>query len=358
MVDSGRLAAVGAACERRLSIGKLPVNLLERVVSRYRGRIRSEVVLHPAVGEDSCAVDPSDMLVVMSTDPITGADEGIGRLSVHISCNDVAANGAEPLGVLVTMLFPPGSSEGELERVMGGIESAAREVGIEILGGHTEVTEAVTQVLLSTTAIGLAPRDRLVTKSGASAGDVLVMTKAAGLEATAILATDFEDVLVPEIGAVVVDRAKSFTDEISVVREGLIAAANGATAMHDATEGGILGAVYEMAEAAGKCGGQPLGFALEMESVPVRPETASICRLAGVDPLRVVSSGSMLISCRPVAASGIVEALRLASIEARIIGEFTRDARVLVAGDVTTAVEPPGPDHLWAARRNLRSRRG
>ncbi|MGE5484755.1 MAG: AIR synthase family protein [Ignavibacteriales bacterium] len=337
----------------RLEIGKLPVDLLERLVSRYRGRIRNEVVLHAAVGEDSCAIDPSEMLVVMSTDPITGAGEEIGWVSVHISCNDVAANGAEPLGVLVTLLLPPGSPESELQRVMGGVGSAAREIGVEILGGHTEVTAAVRQALLSTTAIGVAPRGGLVTKAGASSGDALVMTKAAGLEATAILAADFGDVLARELGAGTVERARSFGGEISVVREGLVAAGNGATAMHDATEGGVLGAVYEMAEAAAKAAGHQIGFTVNLDCVPVRQETESICRIAGVDPLRVVSSGAMLIACRPGDAQGMIRALDDASIEARVIGEFTDERRMLIAGGRAAPAAPPGPDHIWVARENL-----
>ncbi|MCR4398574.1 MAG: AIR synthase family protein [Firmicutes bacterium] len=338
-------------------IGKLPVDMLARLVLSKKGRVRKEVVLHSSIGEDSCALDASGMLVVMSTDPITGADEEIGWLSVHISCNDLAANGAEPVGVLSTILLPEGSRGRDLERLMNGIEAAADEIGVELLGGHTEVTAAVRQVLVSTTAVGLVARERLITKAGASPGDAMIMTKAAGLEGTAILAADFADVLEPIVGKAVVEEARGFLKSISVVREGLVAAEAGATAMHDVTEGGIVGAAYEMAEA-GSAGGRRLGFTIRLPEVPVRRETAAICGVAGVDPLRIVSSGAMLIATPKANALEVVDVLRTAGVEAGVIGEFTCGPRVLVAGGTEFPVGPPESDHIWAARERLLSMRG
>ncbi|NPV71508.1 MAG: AIR synthase [Firmicutes bacterium] len=335
-----------------LKTGKLPVEVLARSVLSRRGKARSEVVLHASVGEDSCAIDPSRDLVVMSTDPITGAEGEIGWLSVHIACNDVAANGAEPVGVLVTLLSPQGSRVSDVERVMAGVDAAARELGIEVLGGHTEVTAAVVQPVISTTAVGLAPADGLVTKSGAAPGDAIIMTKGAGLEGTAILATDFGDVLAASLGEELVERAREFIREISVVREGLIAARCGATAMHDVTEGGVLGALWEMAGAPAASGAS-MGFTIRLNDVPVREETAAICRVAGVDPLRLVSSGAMLIAARPGASRDILGSLRGASIEAATIGEFTTGGRVLVAGGREISAGAPESDHIWAARSRL-----
>jgi len=310
-------------------------------------------LLRASLGEDSCGFDPRGGLVVMSTDPITGAEEGIGRLAVHVACNDLAANGARPLGVLVTLLLPPSSDETRVSSVMAEIDQAARELGIEVLGGHTEVTPVVTQVVVSTTSVGLVSRDRLVTSSGARPGDVIVLTKGAGLEGTAILAADFEDVLIPIVGRDCVERARSFAAEISVVREGLLAAGLGVTAMHDVTEGGVLGALFEMASASS------VGFVLQLRDIPVRNETVEICRVAKVDPLKLVSSGSMLISCPASRLSHLLRELGSAGILARAVGRFTRGSMIAIDREsgAEIPVGPPEADEIWTARRNLESMR-
>jgi hydrogenase maturation factor len=321
--------------------GKLSPGDLERIVFPYLGVRRPDVLVRAAVGEDSAIIDFGEWVCVISTDPITGATKNAGWLVVHVSCNDVAANGAEPVGVLVTVLLPEKAGEEDLRNLMEEVHRAAGELGIEVLGGHTEVTPGLASTIVSATAVGKAPKDRYVVSSGARAGDALVLTKSAALEGTAILATDFEDRLRGVLGADLLARAQAFRREISVVAEGLAAAAMGATAMHDATEGGVLGAVHEMVTSAG------MGVELWVDAVPIRGETRAVCGFFHADPLKLVSSGSMLIACPD--GDGMVKGLSAHGIQSAVIGRVTPPelGRWVISGGERRELEPSYRDELW-----------
>lgn len=322
-----------------METGKLSPTDLERIVFPYLGVRRPDVLLRAAVGEDSAIIDFGDWVCVLSTDPITGAAKNAGWLSVHVSCNDVAANGAEPVGVLVTLLLSEKAEEGELRSLMEEVHLAASELKIEVLGGHTEVTPGLVSTIISTTAIGKAPRSRYVTSSGARPGDALLLTKSAGLEGTAILATDFESVLRDQVSAESLARAQAFRQEISVVPEGIAAAEGGATAMHDATEGGVLGAIHEMITAAG------VGVEVWADAIPVREETRIICGLFQADPLKLISSGALLISCPD--GEQMVSRLSRLGVPAGVIGRVTEGGRWVVSGGRRHQLQPSYRDELW-----------
>ncbi|MCL6450748.1 MAG: AIR synthase family protein [Acetobacteraceae bacterium] len=324
--------------------GKLPLEALQARVLRYLGRPRPEVLVHAAPGQDAAAVAVGDWALVVSSDPITGAARDLGWFAVHVACNDVAAAGAEPLGVLLTLLLPEGSSLSQVEEIMTQADRAARELGVEVLGGHTEFTLGLDRPLVSTTALGLVPRGRLLGSGGARPGHELILTKAAGLEGTAILAAERGEELVRALGPEPVERALAFAREISVVREALAAARSGASAMHDATEGGVLGAAFELAEASG------VGLELRRELVPVRSETEAICRCLGLDPLRLIASGSLLVAAPP--GSGVVEALSREGVAAAVVGRLTESGagRWLVEGGERRPLLAPEGDELWRAK--------
>jgi thiamin-phosphate kinase len=319
--------------------GKLSPEALQRLVLDRLGTRRSDVLVHAAFGEDSAVVDFGAECCVLSTDPITAAGERAGWLGVHVACNDVAAMGATPLGVLATILAPVSADEALISRLMSDMDRAARELGIEILGGHTEVTPGVSSLVLSMTAIGRAPRERIVRSSGAQPGNELVLTKWAGLEGTAVLAGDLAESLRPLVPAQTLAAAQRCIDLISVVPDGLAAADLGATAMHDPTEGGLLGALWEMAEAS-RC-----GFELDAESVPIRPESRAVCEAFGVDPLRLISSGALLVACPDGRA--MVRGLVARSIPATVIGRITNTDRVVIEHDKRVPAEPVWRDELW-----------
>ena len=322
-----------------LKTGKLDPATLRRLVLDQLGTRRDDVVVHAQFGEDAAAVAFGDEVCVLSSDPITGAGANAGWYAVHVACNDIAAMGARPVGVLATLLFPEGASEDDVARIVRDIHRAAVELEIEVLGGHTEVAPGLTAPIVSMTSVGRARRDRLVTSGGARPGDTLILSKWAALEGTAILATDLAPQLEGKVAPELIARAQGLTARLSVVRDGARAAELGATALHDPTEGGVLGALWEMAEAA------DVGFEVDASAVPLLEETRQICGVFGADPLRLISSGAMLIACPDLARmlAGLAE-LR---IPATPIGRVTRRERVVV---VSGRREPAGPvvrDELW-----------
>ncbi|EMT38869.1 Hydrogenase maturation factor [Thermoanaerobacter thermohydrosulfuricus WC1] len=326
-----------------MEVGKVPVEILKRSVFPYLGVKRKEVLVHSQLGEDSSIIDFGEYVAVLSTDPITAAEKLSGFLSVIISCNDLASCGAKPIGILSTILLPEGTEEATLHGIMKEIDRAAKKLSIEVLGGHTEITSTVNKPIISTTAIGIAKKGEYITTKGAKIGDDVIVTKALGLEGTAILATDYEDLLLKGYNKDFVLKAQNFINEISVIEEGLIAAQNGANAMHDITEGGILGAAYEIAEASG------LGIEIYEEKLPIRPETKEICRFFDINPLKLISSGSMIIT----ASNGdkIVKSLSEKGIQATIIGKIIKEGKYLITSKGKEEITPPERDEIYLVNR-------
>lgn len=314
--------------------GKLDNDKLEKLVlSRIRSVRRPEVAARSGVGEDCAAVEFGGRLGVFSTDPITAAAENIGLLTVHVSCNDAAAAGAEPIGMLVTLLLPVTASEEDAAHVCDQLAEAAKQAGVEIIGGHTEVTEAVNRIVTSAAVVARAGEYGLISPSGMREGCDIVMTKWAGVEGTAVLASDYEPAFLSESE---LSEAKGFMEHISVVREGLYAARHGALAMHDITEGGVLGAVWEMSRASG------VGALIDRDAVPVRPITAKLCEGFNIDPLKLLSSGSMLIACRDGAA--MAAGLNEINIPAAVIGRAFGSEVCFSDG---APIDPPQADALY-----------
>ncbi|MEA4969846.1 MAG: AIR synthase family protein [Candidatus Pelethousia sp.] len=318
-----------------MRLGKLTNEQLDSLIlSKFR-HIRPEVVCSPQIGVDCAAVDMGGRLAILSTDPITSADKNLGRLPVHVSCNDAAAAGAEPLGLLVTLLIPPSATEEQVGRVADELAEAAMLANVDIIGGHTEVTDSVSRMVTCATVIARAGENGPILPSGMQSGQDVVMTKFAALEGTAVIAEDFTTRLTGLTEAEL-STARGFLSEVSVVAEGLYAAAHGATAMHDVTEGGVFGAAWEMAQASG------CGMELFEAAIPVHPVTAKICDLLGLNPYRLLSSGSMLIACPDGAA--MCRGLGGIGIQAACIGRAGGEGVRLPSG---TIVEPPEADELY-----------
>lgn len=325
-----------------MKVGKVPNDILQKIILDKIRNNRKEVLIRPKIGEDCCAVDFGGNACVLSCDPVTGAVNEVGRIAVHVSCNDIASCGVEPIGLVAAILAPPGTTEGEIEAVMEQLSETACSVNVDIIGGHTEITSAVNRFVIVTTAVGRALKGRVLTTSGARAGNDVVMTKTAGVEGTAIIAFDKEKELIEALDKDTVERAKEFMGCISVVKEGIIAGEYGVDSMHDVTEGGILGAAWEIAEASG------CGLCLYKEKIPVAYVTRKICEFYGIDPLKLISSGCMLMTCDNGAK--LVEKLSEAGINASVIGKMTADKgkRVLVGdeGEIEE-IRQPESDELY-----------
>lgn len=321
--------------------GKLPSELLRELVFNNIKVKNENVILRPEIGEDCTAIEYGDYACVLSTDPITGAQKGIGALAVHISCNDVASSGVKPLALLMTIMAPTDTNEEDIRVLMQEAGEAAAQLNVEIAGGHTEITSAVNKIIVSTTAIGKIPKHKLVRTSGAKVGDDVVMTKYAGLEGTAILAKDREEELIGKLTPKQLENAKALSSEISVVKEGVLAGELGVHSMHDVTEGGILGAAWEIAESSNT------GIEINLDKIPVLEETKLICKYYKIDPYRLISSGSMIMTCDN--GVSFAEHFKAMGIPAAVIGKITAKGRSIIQNGISTELDPPGPDELFNA---------
>ncbi len=322
-----------------MEIGKIRPELLNELVFKpiKENKVRrDEVLVRPEIGEDCSAVDLNGEICLLSTDPITGATEDIGYLAVHINANDIAASGGEPIGVMVTVLLPKYSTEHDLKKIMDGVYRAALEINIEVLGGHTEVTDSVVRPIVSATIIGKTKC--FIKTGGAKVGQEVIMTKWAGLEGTSIIAADCREKVL-SLGDATLQKALSLSKFLSVIPEANIAKKYGATAMHDITEGGVLGACYELAEASS------VGINIYLDKVSILAETKDICELFDVNPYKLISSGCLLITSHN--SSLIVSALKEAGIESSVIGEITESEKKYFIGEDAYILGEPSSDEIY-----------
>lgn len=324
-----------------MKIGKVPENVLKRSVLKQIHTKRPEVVLGAGVGEDCAAIKlAEDETLVMSTDPITGTVQDIGTLAIGVTVNDLASAGAEPVGVLLTMLLPPSIEEPCLKKIMAQVEEAAAKVKVQIMGGHTEVTAAVNQPIISVCGVGKVKDGRVISTAGAKAGMDILVTKWIGIEGTSILAKEKEKELLTRFSAPFIQKAKELDAYLSVLPEAAVAVRSGVSAMHDVTEGGIFGALWEMAEASG------VGLEIDLKKIPIRQETVEVCEFFNINPYELISSGCMLMAAEN--GPTLVRELEKAGIPAIMIGKATTgNDRVLLNENERRFLEPPKTDELY-----------
>lgn len=306
-----------------LPVGKLPLELLARLTASAPvtdARVR----LRPGPGLDCAVVDLGDRLLVFKSDPITFATADIGWYLVQVNANDLATSGAVPRWLLLTMLLPEGfTTAAAVEQWAEQAYGACRALGIDVIGGHTEVTHGLQRPILAGTLIGEAEPGRLVTPRGAQVGDRLLLTKGVPIEATALLAREFPGRLAGHLSAAELAEAQAYLTHpgISVVRDATLAQQAGrVTAMHDPTEGGLGGALWELAEASGHA----LWF--DPARVLVLPLAGRVCAAFGIDPLLAIASGALLLTAPPAAAAAICAAVSAAGIVCVEIGAVEQGA--------------------------------
>ncbi|QDA31662.1 hydrogenase [Thermococcus indicus] len=326
-----------------LPAGKIPPEKLREIVFNRLGARGERVIIGADLGVDAAAIDFGETVLVASTDPITGAGEGIGFYAVHVNANDVATFGARPKWFLASILLPENSDEAILSGIMEELHRSAAKLGVAIVGGHTEVTPGLDRPIVVGTMLGEVQREKLVTSNGSKPGDAIILTKWAGLEGTSIIASERAEELEGAFGRGFVERARKFIEMISVVEDALTANEVGVHAMHDPTEGGIANGLHEMADAAG------LGFRVYAERIPIREETLEICRFYGLNPLALISSGALMIAAPRDGVDDILNALGEKGINASVIGEFVEDpgVRVIVENGEERPLERPESDELW-----------
>jgi hydrogenase expression/formation protein HypE len=291
-------------------MGKLSPADLDRFIFSRTGAANPDLRVGAGYAEDAAAVAVDEGTMVVSTDPISLAAERIGTLGVDIASNDVAACGGVPEW-LVSTVFLPELDVDVLDEITAQLDTEAERLGITIVGGHTETVVGLSQPLLSLTCLG--PTDRYVPTSGAAPGDAVILTKAAGIEATAVLATDFRaDLEAAGVDAETIESAVGFFDDVSVMPDAAVFGPV-AHAMHDPTEGGVLNGLVELACASG------VHIDLGEDAVPIRPETRTLCAAMDVDPLCVLGSGALLATVPDDEVGSALAAADEEGVEATVV---------------------------------------
>jgi hydrogenase expression/formation protein HypE len=306
--------------KRPYSLGKLPPEHLARLLKDHASP-DPRVVLGPGIGCDAAVIDFGDTLVVAKTDPITFASDEIGWYAVHVNANDIACTGATPRWFLATLLLPEGQTSPSLvDTIFDQIAGACRELGVTLVGGHTEITYGLDRAVVVGCMLGEVAPERLVKPGGAQPGDALLLTKGIAIEGTAIIARELvERGELRGIDETLIERSRHFLYEpgISVVRDSSIATATGRVhAMHDPTEGGLSTGLAELAEAAG------VGLEIDEDALPILSETQALCAPMGLDPLGLIASGALLLAVAPEDSAGIVQTLEREGIPTARVGHI------------------------------------
>ena len=327
--------------------GKVPTDVLQKIVFKNLGIKRDDVILDPSIGEDAAIVKAGNQILAISSDPITGAEKWLGWLAVHVSANDVATRGVQPRWFNSIILLPKNSTTKRIEKICTQMDKAANQLDIAIIGGHCEITPGIDHSIVTGCAIGVADQGKYVTSSGAQAGNKIILTKGAGIEGTAILASDRRKELLEYFDKSFLKKAESFFEKISVVKDAMTAfKTGGVNAMHDPTEGGVAGGIHELADAAN------VGFNVYEKNINIQKETRQICKHFKIDPLQLIGSGSLLVIASEQKTDEIIDRLTRNSIQASVIGELTGKSfqRNLIKnnGEKTKLVRPVN-DHLWKA---------
>lgn len=324
-----------------MKIGKVQESVLKRSVLRQLKTRRGEIILGAGLGEDCAILAPGEgEIVLLSSDPITGTVKDMARYGIHASANDIAASGGEPTAVLLTILLPPSCEEKELRELMAQAEETCASLHIQIAGGHTEVTDAVNRMVLTVTAVGKAAAGTAVATGTAKPDGDLVVTKWIALEGTSIAAKEKEEQLRTRFPGFLVEEAMAFDRYLSIMPEAAVAGKSGVWAMTDVTEGGIFGALWEMAESSG------VGLEIDLKKLPIRQETVEICNFLDWNPYELISGGSLLIAAEN--GADLVRKLEAEKIPAAVVGRTTRGKdRIVKNGEEKRFLEPAKPDELY-----------
>ena len=288
-----------------MEAGKLPPGLLSELLSEFAAN-DPRVRVGPKVGEDCAVIEMGNRLLIAKSDPVTFVADRIGWYTVQVNANDIACTGGVPRWFLPTILLPPNIDENEIRAIFSDIAMACRELGVSVVGGHTEVSVGIPRPIVAGTMLGeLDSSANLISSSGAQDGDSIIVTTGLAIEGTAILAREFaadlsrlgvndDDIAraadyLGKPGISVVSAARALCDSVDV------------HSMHDVTEGGVITALREVAI------GSDVGLVVEAESMPILPESGTICRVLGIDPLGLLGSGALVAT---LSSSDVPRALR------------------------------------------------
>ncbi|HTY82281.1 MAG TPA: AIR synthase family protein [Dehalococcoidales bacterium] len=336
-------------------IGKISPQIFNELIYPRLGAKSDKVLVGPQHGVDVGIVEIGGQAVSFTCDPVFIVPEyGWERaawFAIHILASDSVTSGLKPKYLSIDLNLPMEMTKQQLEIVWDTIHKECVKMGITVITGHTARYENCHYPMVGgATVIGVGGMDEYVTPRFCKAGDKLIITKGPAIEATGIFAAMFPKVIEKEFGKAFNQRAQRIFHKMSVVEDALTAVSvgvrdKGVCALHDATECGVWGGLYEVVQASG------LGARIKKEQIVVEDTVPEICKFLGIDPYASISEGSLIIACRPAKAAAVVTALTAKNIKASIVGELTAKEKgmVLMEGGKEKELKHPIVDPFWRA---------
>jgi len=339
-------------------IGKISPEIFNELIFPRLGAKSRSVIVGPQHGVDVGIVEIGDKAVALTTDPVFIVPEyGWERaawFAIHILASDAVTSGLKPKYLSIDLNLPMEMTKEQLEIVWDTMHKECKKLGIAVVCGHTARYENCHYPMVGgATVICVGEKDEYVTPKMARSGDKIIITKGPAIEATGIFAAMFPKVTEREFGAEFSKRAQEVFYKMSVVEDALTAVSvgvrdSGITSMHDATECGIWGGLYEIAQAAN------LGVRVEKERIVVEKCVPEICKYFGIDPYASISEGTLIMSCREHKAEEVVKALSRKGIASSIVGELVSPGHgmILVERGKEKKLKHPVVDPFWQAFYN------
>jgi hydrogenase expression/formation protein HypE len=336
--------------------GKATAEVFEQVILRRFGAVDGDVLVGPRHGVDVGVVRVADgVAMALTADPVFVVPaygwERAAWFAVHILASDASTSGLPLRWMSVDLNLPPSLSDEDLAALWDAFHRTCEDVGVAVVTGHTGRYDGCDWPMVGgATCIALGRDDAFVTPTMARTGDAVVVTKGAAIEATALFAATFPDRLRAALSDETVAAADALFGSMTVVPEAVVAREfglrdGGVTSMHDATEGGVIGGLLEVAIAS------EAGIRIDRDRIPVRPEVAAVCGHVGIDPYVSISEGTLIATVVPDRADDYVAALVATGIDAAVVGEIlpSAEGRTLVVGGTAGPLRHPGLDPFWAA---------
>ena len=310
--------------------GKIDLNNLNEVIKTYTGVQKKQTLLSSSIGEDSCLIDLKsfdDDIMLISSDPITFTSKNIGKLSVIINTNDIYASGGLGYGIILNVFIPPNKTIDDFKNLMEEIHKECIFHNLQILGGHTEVTDVINDIVVSVTIIGTSKKKYVVKTSSSNKGDLIFLTKTLGIEGTVVLFDEFRCELEKILTSNEIEEIEKFRDKISIRKECEILRSLKISSMHDITEGGLIGALFEMSMSSKN------GFRIFKHNVIIHSVTKKICDYLKKDIYHLISSGNLLFTCESKYENLIKTAFSNENMECFLIGEVIEGGKYIINED-------------------------
>ncbi len=324
-----------------MKIGKVSESVLKRSILRQLHTKREEIVSGAGIGADCAIFALSDTEIQASCmQEAAVAQQADIAVAVQKCANNLAVSGATPIAAMITLLLPESVSEPEMKAIMAEAEKTCHNLEMQIAGGQTKITNGVNMPYVVVTGYGKGKKEHCRTVKAAKPGQDIVLSKWIGLEGTAVLTKKNRQRLLDRYPSYLVDEAAGFDSLLSVIPEAATAMKSGVCAMHDASEGGIFAALWELAEGAG------VGLKIDLKKLPIRQETVEVCECLGANPYELMSGGCLIMTTED--GLGLVAALEAEGIPATVVGKLTdSNDRIILNEDEVRYMDRPKQDEIY-----------